>query len=115
MLSARLLELPLCLRKLSFGLIHDRLKRALVDLKEQLTLLYESAFFVRLFEQIARYLRLDVGVDESVQSADPFAVNRDISLLDFCSYHFWRRGGRRRIRFMRTTRGREKQPGGEKQ
>ena len=84
-------------------------------MKEQLALLYESAFFVRLLEKIARYLRLDVGVDESVQSADPFAVNRDILLLDFDNFHLRRRGGGRRIRLVGTTRGRDQQAGGQKQ
>ncbi len=115
LLSARLLQLPLCLRQLSFRLIHDRLKRARIDLKEQLALLNEGTFFVRLLQKIARYLSLDIGVHQAVKSADPFAVNRDIPLLDFCNLHLRRRRGGRRVRLLGTTRCRCKQPGGQKQ
>jgi hypothetical protein len=114
LLSARLLKLPLCLRQQTFTLVHHRLKRARVDLEEQLTLFYESPFLVRLLEKIPRYLRLDVGVDESVQSADPFAVYRNVPLLDFGNLHIGRRGSSR-ILFVRTTRGRDQQAGGQKQ
>ena len=90
-LSLRLLHLPLRLRQLTFGLIQHGLKGPRIDLKQQLALLDESALFVRLLEKIAGNLRLDVGVNEPIQRADPFAINRHIFLLDRGDLHFERR------------------------
>ena len=75
-------ELRLGLRQLSFSLAQRRLKRPWIDLKEHLALLNEGAFLVGLGEQIAGHLRFDVRIDHSVQGADPFAVDRNILLLD---------------------------------
>ena len=99
---------------MTFGLIHDGLKRARINLKEQLPLLYESTFFVGLLKKITRYLRLDIGVHESVKSADPFAVNRHIPLLNLDSFDIGRRSGCS-IRPVGTTDGRAKQGGGQEQ
>jgi hypothetical protein len=57
-LRFRLFELTLELRHLSVGLIESRLEWPRIDLKQELTLLHERAFFVILSQQVAGYLCL---------------------------------------------------------
>ena len=73
-LRARLLQLALRLRELALRLVQRRLKRARIDLKQQLALSDEGAFGVGLLDEVAGDLGLDVGVDESIESADPLPV-----------------------------------------
>ena len=84
------LELPLRvdraeelgLRQLPFGLVERRPKRPRVNLEEQLTLLDECPFLVALAQKVAGDLRPDIGVCETVERADPLAINRNIPLLN---------------------------------
>jgi hypothetical protein len=75
-------ELRLRLRQLSLCLVKRGLKRAWIDLEQKLTFLDRRALLIALLQQVARNLRSDVGVDESVESADPLSVNRNVLLLD---------------------------------
>jgi len=94
------------LRQLGPRLVQHRLKRARIDLKEQLALLHERTLFVRLLEKVTRHLRFNVGVDEAIQSADPFAIDRDVFLLYFRDFHGRRRcGGHGTARLAGATRG----------
>ena len=74
-------KLGLGLRQLSFGLVERRLKRPWVDLEKELPLFDERAFLIALAQQVARNLRPDIRIDQSVECADPFAKNRNILLL----------------------------------
>ena len=84
-------ELAFSIRELSFGLIERRLKSSRVDLEQQLALLYERAFLVRVSQQIAGYLRLDLRVDQPVERTDPFLPDRNIPLLYLNHLDFRRR------------------------
>src|SRR6267378_2304617 len=70
------------LRHLPFGLVERGLKRTRIDLKEYLPLPDECAFLVALPQKIARDLRPDVRIGESVERADPLAKNRNILLFN---------------------------------
>jgi hypothetical protein len=88
-------QLPVGLCELALALLDNGLERPRIDLKKQLPFLYEGAFRVVLLQQVAGHLSLDVGVDESVQRADPFTVDRDILLLDLYHFHGRRIGSLR--------------------
>ena len=98
-LGLGLRELRLGLRELSLGLIDGGLKRPRIDLEQQLALSDERAFGVILRQQIAGDLGLDGGVDHSVERADPFALDRDVFLLDDRDFDIgWRRRSARGVR-----------------
>ena len=75
-------ECGLRLCQLALGLVEGCLKRPRVDLEQKLTLFDERAFLIALPLQVPCNLRPDVGIDEPVEGADPFAENRNILLLD---------------------------------
>src|SRR5437016_5622770 len=87
------------LRQLPFGLIERRLKGTRVDLEEPLPLPDECPFLIALSLQVARDLRPDVGIRESVQRADPLAKNWNILLLNLHDLHV-RRSAWLRPRYM---------------
>ena len=98
-------QLCLGLRQLSDCLIGRGLQRPRVDLKQQLSFADEGTFGVVLREQVSGHLRLDGSVDHAVQSADPFALDRQV-LLCHCGYlDVRRRRSTRRSRLFRTTNG----------
>src|SRR5262249_54651312 len=55
----------------------------------------KRAFGIRLFHEIARHLGFDVGVDQSIERADPFLIDRNVFRLDLHDLDF---GNRRRRR-----------------
>ena len=87
------------LRQLPFGLIERRLKGARVDLEQQLPLPDKRAFLVALSLQVARDLRSDIGIGESVERADPLAKNGNILLLNLHDLNV-RSAPRLRARYM---------------
>jgi len=80
------------LSQLSLGLVQRGLKRTGVNLKKQLALFDERAFQVALLHQVARDLSPNVGVDKSVERANPFPVDRNIVLPDLNDLNFRRLG-----------------------
>ena len=64
--------LRLVLRQLGLRLIPDRLKRTRIDFKKFIAFLHLAAFSIILREQIAGNLGANLGVDESIESPDPF-------------------------------------------
>ena len=102
-LGARLFQLALGLRQLSFRLFQRRLERPGVDLKQQLAALDESALGVFLLDQVTGDLSLDVGIDKSVERADPLAVDRNVFLIDLGHVHGERLRRLRRGRGPRTA------------
>jgi hypothetical protein len=86
--SARLCHV---LGELSLGLVEHGLKRAHVDLEQDLTFADERAFFIRLADDVSRDLWPDIGVDVAIQRRDPFAVYRDIPLHDAGDFDLGRR------------------------
>jgi hypothetical protein len=70
------------LRKLTFRLIECRLKWPGIDLKQDLTALYDGAFPVILLDQVAGYLGLNLRIDISVERSNPVAVERHVALFD---------------------------------
>jgi hypothetical protein len=89
--SLRRGELAFSIGELPFGLIERRLEGSRVYFEEQLTLLYERAFLVRLSQQIAGYLRLDLRVDQPIESPYPFFPDWNIPLLHSNHLDFGRR------------------------
>ena len=81
-LGARLLQLASRLRESAFCLIKVCLKGPGINLEEQLAFPHEGTFRVFLLYEVPRDLRFDFGVDEAINGADPFAVQRDVPLLD---------------------------------
>src|SRR5215475_7496937 len=65
----RICQRGLRLCKLSLGLIESCLKRAGINLKEELALLDEGAFLISLLQQIAGDLSSDVRVFQPVECA----------------------------------------------
>ena len=47
----------------------------------------ERAFGVRLLDQIAGNLRLDIRIDQAVERADPLGIQRDVLLLNVNDLH----------------------------
>ena len=92
---ARLRQLALRLREPALGLIEFRLKRPRVDLEKQLPLPDERALGIFLFHEITCNLSLDFRIDQTIDSADPFAVYRDILLVNVGDQNLerLRRGG----------------------
>jgi hypothetical protein len=76
-------ERGLRLRQLALGLVERRLKRARIDFEEQLTLLDGRTLLITLLQNVAGNLCAHIGIHQSVERADPFAVNGDVLLLDF--------------------------------
>jgi len=52
-----------------------------------------GSFLITLAKNVAGHLRSNVGVSESAERADPFCVNRDVTLLNFNHLNFDRRSG----------------------
>ena len=84
------------LRQLPFSLVQHRLKRPRIDFEKQLPLLDEPAFLIALLHEIAADLRAHVGIGESIECADPLAINRHVLLLHLRDRHIRRRAGLRR-------------------
>ncbi len=80
-LRLRLADGALCLAELTLRLRQRGLEGTRVDLEEDLAFLYDGAFAVVLLDEVAGDLRLDVGVDEAVERANPFVGDGDIRLL----------------------------------
>ena len=92
------------LRQLPFSLVEHRLKRPRIDFEKQLPLLDESPFLIALLHQIAADLRAHVGIGESIECADPLAINRHVLLLHLRDRDIGRRAGlRARVLFGRVT------------
>ena len=91
-LRARLFQLALRLCESSLRLVQRRLEWTGVDLKEQLAFADESALGIVLLDEVTGDLSFDVGVDQSVESADPLAVNRNV-FLDYFRVTSTVRGG----------------------
>ncbi len=87
-------ECGLRLCQLAFGLVEGCLKRPRVDLEKKLTLFDERAFLIALSLQVPCDLRPDVGIDEPVEGADPFAEDRNILLLHLNHLDIYRRARR---------------------
>jgi hypothetical protein len=94
-LCARLRQLTLRLRQPPFSLIQLCLKRPGIDLEKHLPLADEGAFGIFLFHEITGNLSLNFRIDQTIDGADPFAVQRDILLLDVGDQDFERLGRRR--------------------
>jgi hypothetical protein len=77
-LGLRLDHLGLGLRELAFGLIENSLKRARIDLKQDLILVDLAALRVILPDEIAGDLRLNLGVHESIGNGDPIADDGNV-------------------------------------
>ena len=88
-------ELRLRLSQLPLRLSKRRLKRARIDLKEDLILLDLRAFAIILANQVSVRLRLNLGVDVAVERSNPLPGHRHIGLLslDDCYFHGRRRTG----------------------
>ena len=71
-------------------------------MKKEIALLYHAAFLVIARNDVALHLRVDVGVDESVQCRDAFKHARHVTRLDGCDQDF-RRVRRDLSRLSRTT------------
>ena len=76
------------LSQLAEGLVNDSLKWARVNLEKELAFFYVGTFLITLLHQVAGDLSADVGIDQAVESANPFTVNGDVSLLDFNDLNF---------------------------
>ena len=91
----RFARLRLVLRKFGLGLIQRGLKRARINLKQQIAFFHLAAFGVVLREQITGYLRVDLRVHKSVERADPFLKNGNVRRRKRDDPNFrrrWRRG-----------------------
>src|SRR4029077_352640 len=97
-------KLRLSLSKLSLGLVESRLKGPGINLKEELTLVDKRALLVVLLDQVARDLSPDIGINKTVERANPFAVNRNIPLFDL-RHHDVRRSSRSSARRTFRTKG----------
>src|SRR5258708_14558429 len=75
-----------------------------MNLKEELAFVYERALLVVLPDQVACDLRPDVGINKTVERANPFAVNRNIPLFDL-RHHNVRRSSRSSARRTFRTKG----------
>ena len=96
-------QLRLGLSELSNGLILGGLKGPRVDLEEQLALSDERAFCVILLQQVAADLGFDGGIDQTIECADPLALDGDVSLLDERDFDIgWRRRPARSVRIYRS-------------
>ena len=104
-------ERSLGLRQLPLGLVKRSLKGTWVDLEQQLTFPDERTFLVALPLQIARDLRPDVSICESVERADPLTKNRDILLFNLHDFNF--RGSPGRPRYVLWTHRPNDQTDGE--
>ena len=80
------------LRQLSLGLVKRGLKGARINLEEQLPFLNGRAFLVALPHEVAGHLRTDIGIGQSVEGADPLAINRNIPLFNLRNLNIRRTG-----------------------
>src|SRR5206468_6759562 len=86
------------------GLRQRGFEWARVNLKKQVALFHHAALLIIARNDVALYLRVDVGVDEAIQRGDAFQYTRHIPRRDGRYQNFWRR--RARLRGLaRTTRG----------
>ena len=74
----RFAQLGLVLLEFGLGLVQGGLKRARVNLKQQIAFLHLAAFGVILRQQITGYLRVDLRVHIAVERANPFLKYGDI-------------------------------------
>src|SRR5262249_8722664 len=95
---------PVCLISCerSFSLRQRGLEWAWIDLKKKIALFHLAAFLVIARHDVALHLRVDVGVNESVERCDAFKHSRYITRLHGCHLNF-RRGRTGLRRFARTT------------
>src|SRR5207249_5978631 len=77
---------------------------ARVNLKKQVALLYHAALLIIARNDVALYLRVDVGVNEAIQCGHAFQYTRHILRGDGCDEDF-RRIWRSLRRLARTTCG----------
>ncbi len=63
-----------------------------IDLEQQISLADEGAFLVVLAHEVAGHQRANLGVDVAGRGADPFAVNRHVTLNDGGHVDLQRRG-----------------------
>ena len=64
-----------------------------VDLEEDVALFHERTFLVIALEQVAGYACSNLGVLRTIESADPFAINRHVARRRVLHEHVWRRQG----------------------
>ena len=63
-----------------------------IDLEQQISLADEGAFLVVLAHEVTGHQRANLGVDVAGRGADPFAVNRHVTLNDGGHVDLQRRG-----------------------
>jgi len=73
-------KLKLPLSELSLRLLEGGLKRSRIDLKQNLALLNLRAFYIGLLDHVAAYLWLNLSIDITLQSANPFPNERNVLL-----------------------------------
>src|SRR5271157_1386055 len=83
------------LRKGGLRLVQGRLEGTGIDFEEHLTLLDRIPFLVILSDQVARDLRPNSGIHQSVGSANKLAYDRDVFLYNLRDFHNRRRHRRR--------------------
>ena len=83
----------LSLPELTLRLGKCGLKWPRVDLEEDVALFHERTFLVIALEQVAGYSCSNVGVLRTIESADPFAINRHVARRRVLHEHVWRRQG----------------------
>jgi len=84
-------RLRLVLREFRLRLVERGLKRARINLKQQIALFHLAAFGVVLREQITGDLRVDLRVHKSVERADPFLKNWNVCRRERDDLNLWRR------------------------
>ena len=74
----------------SLGLSERSLERPRIDLEKEIAFLYKTAFLVIARDNVALHLRVDVGINETVQRRNPFEHARHIARLHRCHLNFGR-------------------------
>ena len=64
-----------------------------IDLEEDVALFHERTFLVIALEQVAGYSCSNLGILRTIESADPFAINRHVARRCVLHEHVWRRQG----------------------
>ena len=83
----------LSLPELALRLGKCRLKWPRIDLEEDVALFHERTFLVIALEQVAGYSCSNLGILRTIESADPFAINRHVARRCVLHEHVWRRQG----------------------
>jgi hypothetical protein len=70
------------MRQLPLGLVERCLKRARINLKQELAFFDEPALFISLFQEVSRNLCPDVSIDQPIEGSDEFPIDGHIFLLN---------------------------------